>query len=98
MKCGNKQEHARDDVFPRFGRAMTYLTDQQVRGAHDSIKPGVERSGTPGDGSIKNGEPAEAGGSRCDCKTSLPDPLPPAPRAWIIFRDVFPGLTPRALR
>jgi len=40
-----------------------------VRGAHDSIKPGVERSGTPGHGSIKNGEPAEAGGSCCNCKT-----------------------------
>ena len=90
---------------------LIYLSDQQVREAHDSIKtstpaemlgwgprPGVERSGTPGHGSIKKSESAEAGGSRCDCKTLLPDPLPPAPRAWIILRDVFPGLTPRALR
>jgi hypothetical protein len=55
---------------------LIYLSDQQVREAHDSIKtstpaemvgwgprPGVERSGTPGHGSIKNGEPAQAGGS-----------------------------------
>jgi hypothetical protein len=40
------------------------ITDQQVRGAHGSIKPGVKRSGTPGHGSIKNGKPAQAGDSR----------------------------------
>src|SRR5262252_4744278 len=72
-------------------RATTYLTDQKVRGAHDSIKtstpaemlgwgprPGVERSGTPGTGSIKTGQPAEAGRSRCDCKTSF----------WIRYRPL----------
>ena len=31
-------------------KALTYLTDQKVRGAHEGIKPGVELSGTPGHG------------------------------------------------
>jgi hypothetical protein len=34
------------------------MTDRR---AHDSKKPGVERSGTPGYRSIKNDEPAKAG-------------------------------------
>ena len=91
-------------ALSHWERVITYLTDQKVRGAHDSIKTstpaemlgwgprpwgGAKRN--PGHGSIKKGEPAAAGGSRCDCKKLLADPLPPAPRAWIILRDVFPG-------
>src|SRR5215471_4478800 len=100
MKEDLRERPDSSDIFSLlpspFGRAFTYLTDQKVRGAHDSIKPGVERSGTPGYGSIKKGEPAGAGESRCDFKTPLPHPLPPAPRASIFFvtwsRGSRPGL------
>jgi len=41
-----------------------------VRGAADSIKPGVERSETPGSATKETSRARRAGDSGCDCDTS----------------------------
>src|SRR5262245_4175096 len=55
---------------------MTYLTDQQVREAHDSIK-GWGEAATPGHGSINHGSPRKRAAAVAIAKTPLSDPLPP---------------------
>jgi len=67
------------------------LTDQQVREAHDSIKPGVGEAEPQVTGQLRTVSPRKRAAAVAIAKTLLPDPLPPAPRAWTILRDVFPG-------
>jgi hypothetical protein len=59
-----------------------------TREAGGSIKPGVERSGTPGSIGIREYEPARAGGrvqSRSiDDGNDLNKPLSPVPRAYTL--------------
>jgi hypothetical protein len=62
-----------------------------TRGAGDSIKPGVERSGTPGTVVEKITKAREAADSGCDYKNVL-IPLSAATRASDMFRCRLPGV------
>src|SRR5215475_15605071 len=49
-----------------------YIFDSRAREAGGSIKPGVERSGTPGHRSIKNKEPAKRATEVAMAKRTIP--------------------------
>jgi len=81
-----------------WGEQLPIRLNPQVRGAHRQHKVGGSEAEPQETDQLRTVSPQKAGGSHSDCETSPPEPPPPAPRAWIILRDVFPGLTPRALR